>query len=76
MKKELVLVKDLNNYWCCALCVTCTEGKNIIDSKEAISLIKTEYSFLENANFIQEGNDIFAIINESVPTINSEKLCK
>lgn len=76
MKKELVLVKDLNNYWCCALCVTCTEGKNIIDVQEAIDLIKNEYSFLLNADFVQEGNDVFALVNESFSTINADNLCK
>ena len=76
MRKELVLIRDLHNYWSCALCVTCTEGKRITDAAEAIELIRREYSDLKTAEFVQEDNDIFALISEDIPTINPGQRCK
>jgi hypothetical protein len=76
MKKELVLVKDLYNYWSCALCVSCTEGKHITDAETAIELIRNEYNDLVSAEFIQEDNEIFALISAETPTINPGERCK
>jgi len=76
MRKELVLVKDLHNHWSCALCVTCTEGKHITDAEEAIRLMQEEYSDLKTAEFVQEGNDIFALISGEIPMINPGERCK
>jgi hypothetical protein len=75
MKKELVLVKDINNFWSCALCVTCTEGKQITDSKEAIDLIKQEYADLTDAKFVVENSEIYAFIDE-LQQVNHGNRCK
>lgn len=75
MKKELVLVKDLHNYWMCALCYTCTVGKNLTDVNEAINIIKTEYSALSNAEFVQEGNDVFALVETPLTPANIKEGC-
>lgn len=76
MKKELVLVRDLHGFWSCALCVSCTEGKKIIESSVAIDLIKNEYPDLTLAEFIEEGIEIFALVNDSLKTINLGERCK
>jgi hypothetical protein len=76
MKKELVLVKNLQGYWSCALCITCTEGKNITEADVAIELIRNEYSDLKNAEFIEEGIEIFAILLNDMLMINPGKRCK
>jgi hypothetical protein len=76
MKKELVLVKDLHDYWSCALCVTCTEGKQITNAQEAITLIKNEYNDLSDAEFVQEGNEIFALFENNISQINPGDRCK
>jgi hypothetical protein len=76
MKKELVLVKDLHNHWSCVLCVTCTEGKNITDASEAIELMRNEYNDLASAEFIQEGDCIFAMVSLEFGTINPGERCK
>jgi hypothetical protein len=76
MKKELVLVKDLHGYWSCALCVTCTEGKNITDSETAIKIIQEEYPDFKSAKFVQEENDIFALISNEIEIINHGNRCK
>jgi hypothetical protein len=76
MKKELVLVKDLNNFWTCALCVTCTEGKHLTNVDAAIEIIKNEYADMKNAEFIIENNDVFAIIAENAPQVNPGQQCK
>ena len=75
MKKELVLVKDLYNYWTCALCYTCTAGKNLTNVNEAIEIIKTEYSALSNAVFVQEGNDVFALVSVPLTPENVKEGC-
>jgi hypothetical protein len=76
MKKELVLVKDLNGFWTCALCVTCTNGHNITDATQAIEIIKNEYADMRNAEFIVENNDVFAIVSENASQINPGLRCK
>lgn len=76
MKKELVLIKDLNNYWSCVLCVACTEGKHIVDTEQAIQLMRNEYSDLASAEFIQEDDCIFAIVSNEFGTINPGDQCK
>lgn len=75
MKKELVLIKDLNNYWSCALCYTCTESKNITDDNEAINVIRNTYPALSNAEYVVEGNEIYAIVGTPLTPINVEEGC-
>lgn len=76
MKKELVLVRDLQGFWSCALCVVCTEGKKITESSIAIDLIKNEYPELMSAEFIEEGIEIFALVTDKLKTINTGEHCK
>jgi hypothetical protein len=76
MKKELVLVKNLQGYWSCALCVTCTEGKNITEADVAIELIRNEYIDLKDVEFIEEGIEIFAILPDNMLTVNPGERCK
>jgi heterodisulfide reductase subunit C len=75
MKKELVLVKDINDYWTCALCFTCTEDKHVTDENEAIQIIRDTYSPLSNAQFVREGNDIFALVEIPLTPINIKEGC-
>jgi hypothetical protein len=76
MKKELVLIKDLNGYWSCPLCVTHTEGKQITDVREAIKLIRNEYIDLKNAELVQENDEVFLLIDYEIPMINPGECCK
>jgi hypothetical protein len=76
MKKELVLVRDLQGYWSCVFCVTCTEGKQISDAEHAIELIRNEYPDLKTAHFVEEGIEIFALVSEEFAMINSGERCK
>lgn len=75
MYKELVLVKDINNFWSCALCHTCTHDKNITGIEEALDIIRSTYPALSNAEFVVEGNDVFAIIDTPLTPINVQEGC-
>lgn len=75
MFKELVLVKDINDHWVCALCHTCTNGKNLVNVEDALEILRTEYSALSNAEFVQEGNDVFALLQTPLTPINIEEGC-
>jgi heterodisulfide reductase subunit C len=76
MYKELVLIKDINDYWSCVLCFTCTHNKNVIDNDEAITLIKTTYPVLANCEFIVENNEIFAMTEQQITAVNVKEGCE
>lgn len=76
MYKELVLVKDINGFWSCVLCFTCTHEKNIIENDQAISLIRNTYPALTNCEFVVEGNEIFALTEQRISPVNVKEGCQ
>lgn len=78
MYKELVLVKDINQHWICALCYSCTHNTNIEhdDYQVAIDIIKSTYSALQQAEFVLENNEIYAILDSPLTPVNVKEGCK
>jgi hypothetical protein len=76
MYKELVLVKDINNYWSCVLCFTCTHDKHILDNQEAINLIRSTYPALANCEFVSENNEIYALTDQRITAVNVKEGCE
>jgi hypothetical protein len=75
MYKELVLIKDINNFWSCVLCFTCTHDKKITSSDEAINLIRETYPVLSDCEFVIENNEIFALTIQRITSINVKDGC-
>lgn len=76
MKKELVLVKDFYDYWSSVFCVADTEGMQITDASIAIEILKNKYPILEDATFIEQDIEVFAIISSNIETVNPGTGCK
>ena len=76
MYKELVLVKDINGFWSCVLCFTCTHEKHLNDNQEAITLIKKTYPALADCEFTVEGNEIFALTEQRITAVNVKEGCQ
>lgn len=74
MKKELVAVKP-NNTWDIFLDIRLSEGKNLTSTAETISIIKANYQQLQSAEFVVEGIDMYALI-DNMTTINPGEECK
>lgn len=74
MKRELVAVKP-GNTWDIILDISLSEGKNLTTEEETIAVLKANYSDIENAEFVIEDNEMFAIV-DSMTTINPGDECK
>lgn len=75
MKKELVSVKDLNGNWTNILCVGCSAGKELITFDDIVNNIKECQEQLVNAQYIQEGEEIYVIV-ENMVQVNPGDKCK
>ena len=75
MRKELVSVIDLHGYWSNILCVSCSEGKQISSSDDMIENIRECQPELAHFDFIVEGEEIYAMVDE-VTQINPGDKCK
>ena len=75
MRKELVSVKDLQGYWSNILCVSCSEGKQISTFEDMVNNIKECQVELANCEFVEENEEIYALVDEMVQ-INPGENCK
>lgn len=75
MRKELVSVIDLNGYWSNILCISCSEGKQISTFEDMVLNIKECQEQLSDCEFIQEGEEIYVMVDDMIQ-INPGENCK
>ena len=64
MKQELVAYRDIYGNWCCVFNVSLSEQTSTKDEMIIIEIIKNNYPFLSNNNFIINEREIFVLTDE------------
>lgn len=75
MYKELILVKDINNYWISVHCYELTKNMQITNIDQAIVLVRDKFQELQHGEVLIEGNDVFILTPERIDTIKGSSRC-